>query len=71
MTAAWQPIETAPKDGTRFDVWLPDTFGGRRMCNLSFNTRGHLRQDGLLDGFNLPRWPTHWMPLPAPPEAAE
>lgn len=65
--AEWQPIETAPKDGTEFDVWVPDAFGGYRMCGLSFNTRGKLRQHGRLTEADLPRWPTHWMPPPAPP----
>lgn len=63
----WQPIETAPKDGTKFDAWVPDAFGGHRMTGLSFNNRGKLRQHGLLTDAELPRWPTHWMPLPAPP----
>jgi hypothetical protein len=63
----WQPIETAPKDGTPFDAWVPDAFGGRRMTGLSFNWRGKLRQHGLLTAKELPRWPTHWMPLPEPP----
>ncbi len=63
----WQPIETAPKDGTKFDAWVPDAFGGYRMAGLSFNTRGKLRQHGLLTEADLPRWPTHWRPLPGPP----
>jgi hypothetical protein len=63
----WQPIETAPKDGTKFDAWVPDAFGGRRMTELSFNWRGQLRQHGLLSAADLPRWPTHWRPLPSPP----
>jgi len=64
----WQPIETAPKDGTKFDAWVPDAFGGHRMTDLSFNARGQLRQNGLLTTADLPRWPTHWMPLPNPPK---
>ncbi len=63
----WQPIETAPKDGTKFDAWVPDAFGGYRMAGLSFNTRGKLRQHGLLTEADLPRWPSHWRPLPEPP----
>lgn len=57
-----RPIETAPRDGTKFDVWVPDSFGGHRMTDLSFNARGQLRQHGLLTLADLPKWPTHWMP---------
>ena len=63
----WQPIETAPKDGTKFDVWIPDAFGGHRMCDLSFNFRGKLRKNGMLTEADMPRWPTHWMPISKPP----
>lgn len=63
----WQPIETAPRDGVKFDAWVPDAFGGHRMVNLSFNRKGQLRQHGLITPAELPRWPTHWMPLPTPP----
>ena len=61
----WQPIETAPKDGRRVDLWLssPDGVEQWRETNcwwsdvykLWFNLRG--------------RWDcaTHWMPLPEPP----
>lgn len=67
----WQPIETAPKDGTKFDAWVPSRFGGYRMADLSFGPRGKLRQHGELTAAELPRWPTHWMPLPAPPETGK
>lgn len=64
----WQDISSAPKDGTKFDAWVPDAFGGHRMTDLSFNARGQLRQHGLLTPAELPRWPTHWRPLPPAPE---
>ena len=64
----WQPIATAPKDGRKFDAWVPDPFGGHRMCNLSFSAKGMLRQDGILTAADIPRFPTHWQPLPAPPQ---
>lgn len=65
----WLPIETAPKDGTEFDVWIPSDSGGHRLTDLSFNRNGQLRQNGLLYAADLPRRPTHWMPKPAPPRA--
>ena len=57
--ADWQPIETAPKDGTRVLVYQP----------------GHLHMIGTYGAFGYyfgPHWwsngvtiaPTHWMPLP-------
>lgn len=63
----WQDIASAPKDGTKFDAWVPDAFGGHRMTGLSIGPRGDLRQHGSLTAADLPRWPTHWRPLPAPP----
>jgi hypothetical protein len=74
---SWQPIETAPKDGTIFDVWLGDaadddvqfycTEGTRRSCGWSWE-RGKFRPlGGLSVGMPVFVVPTHWMPLPAPP----
>lgn len=64
-TPRWQPIESAPKDGTAFLV-----HGGI--------ARWHVGDDGAgawfsITGYEYPgrliMWPvTHWMPLPAPPE---
>lgn len=58
----WQPIETAPKDGTLFLVFkLEEGLGpvfdialikpGTKICTLAY--------------YNLE--PSHWMELPAPP----
>lgn len=64
----WQPIETAPKDGTPVLVHAP---GGCTQWKLH-TTLWICRWDG--------RWveaggeeyttcePTHWMPLPPPPD---
>lgn len=56
----WQPIETAPKDGTRILLWgdLPDWDG----C---FYEVGYW--DESIGGFTCDVEPTHWQPLPKPP----
>ena len=68
----WQPIETAPKDGTHFLVW--DSFYGIRIG------RAHIRHDhddwlSYMDGHKGSSKggirATHWMPLPAPPQKDE
>jgi hypothetical protein len=64
----WQPIETAPKDGTRVLVYV-EPFGsliGSNTFNLFGRTSGDRWYcDGVwLDG----SVPTHWMPLPEPPK---
>jgi hypothetical protein len=65
---AWQPIETAPKDGTHFLTW--DSFYGIRKG------RHYARSDhddwlSYLDAFGNSHKggmrATHWRPLPAPP----
>lgn len=70
----WQDIATAPKDGSRIDVWakafLPafDRFEHRRFADVYW-------WKGDTMGNSGPQWmnvdkdwcATHWMPLPAPP----
>lgn len=63
----WQPIETAPRDGTRIFVYCPklnepkETIVAYSMEDTIFPWR---EDDGAL----LQRdQPTHWMPLPNPP----
>jgi hypothetical protein len=72
----WMPIETAPKDGTRIDLWakawLPafDRFEFRRFADCVWMTG-----DSMINRppywLNLDKewYPTHWMPLPEGPEA--
>lgn len=54
----WQPIETAPRDGT----WLLLWDGGCRLIGHFYPPEG--RWDNA-DGDELK--PTHWTPLPEPP----
>ena len=64
----WQPIETAPKDGTAIIGFFPPDL----VCEVYYddddddpgwwyaNTgRGDYHEDRV--------FPTHWIPLPAPP----
>ncbi len=79
----WQPIETAPKDGTDIlvmcDIW-PGTKSGRAEECDSINTyvAGWWEDDEGGGGAwicymaatlnpECPVEPTHWMPLPLPP----
>jgi hypothetical protein len=65
----WQPIETAPKDGS--NVLLSPAFERERV------TVGSWDLDDVGEGGQCWRClelserlePTHWMPLPSPPEA--
>jgi hypothetical protein len=70
---SWQPIDTAPRDGTRILVanqhgcWMAEYLdryqsGYRPPCPWSSK---------MLNHWHMPRFasctPTHWMPLPFPP----
>lgn len=64
----WQPIETAPKDGTRLDLWSEN---GWRYPNAAWDwvgdgmgwTDAH-HHGSIEEGGPF----THWMPLPEPPK---
>lgn len=66
----WQPIETAPKDGTHVDLWAcsgGDPRFGDRYTDAAF-IRGKWRYSSGADGWlEVSYMPTHWMPLPNPP----
>lgn len=67
--AAWMPIATAPKDGKRIMV-----FEGGEAQIVAWRAMHYGRMDwGPDDGESVycegAFRPTHWMPLPAPPEA--
>jgi hypothetical protein len=76
MASEWQPIKTAPKDGTIFDVWLGNAEpsyvefycgpgGTRRSASWHWNQGKYRPAMGL----PIPVFvePTHWQPLPEPP----
>jgi hypothetical protein len=69
----WQPIETAPDDGTRFLGYWPDRWGNsgdsavttwRANDGDGWESPYESAEDGEMEG------PTHWMPLP-PPSASK
>ncbi len=72
----WQPIETAPKDGTTVLAWNFE-FGSKETRNITYTPGSPGFEAGLKDrwwewlepknGWALKWKPTHWMPLPAPP----
>ena len=59
----WQPIETAPKDGTPILLLIKSP---RNAIQASFS--GSCWVDCWC-AFVDPYEPTHWMPLPSPPQA--
>jgi hypothetical protein len=64
----WQPIETAPKDGTQI---LSYGLGGDQdLAVIAWDTRG--KSWFLCDGDQRDNWigVTHWMSLPLPPSQA-
>ncbi|QHJ81424.1 MAG: hypothetical protein [Bacteriophage sp.] len=72
----WQPIETAPKDGTVVDLYFPIKsygdailFGDGRMTNWSYEDGEWGSASGGLSRLvtATEKQPSHWMPIPKPP----
>jgi len=73
----WQPIETAPKDGTYILVSNP-TAGGSWVAQFQQFAASGFRFDEPWHSVMLNHWhlpdrhggtPTHWTPLPTPPRS--
>ena len=77
----WQPIESAPKDGTDIHVWVRGSlvpvpahftsreYFAREYDNPEYMEEGWYPSYGFL--FDLPEItidPTHWIPIPEPPQ---
>lgn len=67
----WQPFSTAPKDGTEILGYRDNGLDENNFLIMAYdktynqwwaNGEGHLDADEM---------PTHWMPLPAPPNKAD
>lgn len=63
----WKPIDSAPRDGTRFDVWVQPDRRGYRVTDCWFREDGMLMHSGGV-AYKRPTWPTHYMGRPRPPE---
>lgn len=70
----WQPIETAPKDGTHIDLWAKcwraeaDDFIYARFPSCKWaEWTGCTNRAPCWTGLDNGWRATHWMPLPEPP----
>lgn len=81
----WRPIESAPRDGTKVDLWLDS---GRRIADAEWGLPEIIEDDdadedeeGWITDYGFRTYcigederVTHWLPLPAapkPPEGAQ
>ena len=63
----WQPIETAPKDGRSLLIWSADE--GIDLAHHNDWGRWQVQETADYDNeYFVDLKPTHWMPLPEPPE---
>jgi hypothetical protein len=69
MIGEWQPIETAPRDGTRIIVYRPK-FDGNYIPQVGYDfwmTGSYYSECWGKSRKDCP--PTHWMPFPEPPSS--
>ena len=62
----WQPIETAPKDGTWVLTWTHLAGFDNEYMTMSFD---HISDCGWVGGSMKDLHPEYWQPLPEPPMA--
>ncbi|MET3929522.1 hypothetical protein ABIE51_001409 [Lysobacter sp. OAE881] len=63
---SWQPIETAPKDGTT--IIIAYSLGGQHVETAWWDGEGWAYNWHEYDGTSYVKDVTHWQPLPAPPK---
>ena len=77
--AEWQPIETAPASESVL-IFIPNLLAEhygpaiyRGLCVNSYRGDRVWKVSGLHSGraCGADYWPTHWMPLPDPPEVKQ
>lgn len=73
--AEWQPIETAPKDGTKVDLWAfwPEGSESKRSTDCYWVSGDKEWSFGRWSESSYVHRPviTHWRPLPAPPALSQ
>jgi hypothetical protein len=62
MKSEWQPIETAPQDGTSVLIWIVGAMPGGHADVAQF-----YNSSWWFSAQNPSSVVTHWMPLPEPP----
>jgi len=65
----WQPIETAPKDGTRVLIFVDGYVKIARSLGVVWSVF-HCDDEFYNEEYHL-NYPTHWQPLPEPPVYAQ
>jgi len=76
----WLPIESAPKDGEPVLIWKPDERMVGEYMMAAYWDDSHYKEPGWVPVGGIYKqgyfsdvtesdqgYPTHWMPLPAPP----
>lgn len=67
----WNPIETAPRDGSFFVVWNGDEMAILNWPEGCLLGRWHKRKGGWSGSSVLFPNPTHWMKRPQPPKKGD
>jgi hypothetical protein len=69
----WQPIATAPKDGTTVLVWSRGVHFGECYDGWTWANphRVYEWSDGDCSDMPFDEQPTHWMPLPESPRDSD
>ena len=70
----WRPIETAPHDGRTVLAYFPAQAGHaarQDVIAVYWTGWGGGRRETAWSGAKLHAKPSHWMPLPDPPQARD
>lgn len=68
---SWQPIETAPKDERIIGAYFGPDKSFYSAASVMRFFQWETMEKALASGWHYPVEPTHWMPLPPPPEAPQ